>query len=434
MEKYTVCLCGENCFSKKDVLEYCQVIDNDYYIMINDKLIPVNFDKYDHDSGDFFGYYKEYDCVIIYFENVLEFNDFMVKKKLFSKIDHHKITCNNFKFVTDYLRYITNHHKITCNNFKFVTDYLEYITKNNIINHIKYYLKNNYHNKIYWNTYLRQNIFKYSDVSTIRLCLKYLPVEYIDDYFFYSLSGNNNITLDYVVNKIGIYWTSFFTGKKYRGNMFKITNKDKLVEIRDIYDTLCGIIYCNKKNKKVLEIYCQAVNRFQELLESQENINVKKKLTSEHNKLKSKLTYNEKVKNRLLIYLLVNRNGKLPQIVKQLFIDGINIHTFNKEFGFELLDDFIENIITKKNLDLLDILFEIKLIDQTELNLIFKQSILSIDFENAAKLEIDENFIRELSGYGTDVDECFDELIKIAKYNNNKKFVGYLKNLKNDLM
>ncbi|QTF49821.1 hypothetical protein qu_930 [Acanthamoeba polyphaga mimivirus] len=75
-----------------------------------------------------------------------------------------------------------------------------------------------------------------------------------------------------------------------------------------------------------------------------------------------------------------------------------------------------------------------KLIDQSKINLILEKSIDKIDFKNNTGLEIDEIFIRELAGYGADVDECFDKLIKTAKYNNNKKLVGYLKNLKNTLM
>lgn len=160
----------------------------------------------------------------------------------------------------------------------------------------------------------------------------------------------------------------------------------------------------------------------------------KKKLIFKHNELKLKLTYNEKVKNRLLGNILVYLNGKPSLIVKQLLMDGVNIHTINRDNGFTFLDYFIKIIIKKKNLDLLDILFEMKLIDQSKLNLILEKSIPPIDFKNDTELEIDKNFIRELSGYGADVDKCFDELIKTAKYYNNNKLVGYLKNLGDDLM
>ncbi|QTF49819.1 hypothetical protein qu_928 [Acanthamoeba polyphaga mimivirus] len=411
MEKYTVCLCGDHCPSKKNVLEYCQVIDNDYYIMINDELISVNFDKYIVSDPGFF--YEEYDCAIIDFENILKFNDFMVNEDLFDEV---------YLCIT------------TCNNFKFVTDYLEYITKNNIINQIKYYLKNHYYDKIYWNNYLQRIIFKCSDISIIRSCLKYLPINHINQYLFYSLSRNDNIILDYLINKIKIYLVFYFTGKIYKGNMFKITNKDKLIGELDISTTLYNVVCCNKKNKNIMEIYCQVVDRFQELLESQENINVKKKLIYQHDKLKLNLTYNKKIKNNLLKYLLIDHNGKPSTIVKQLLMDGANIHTINRDNGFTFLDRFIEIIITKKNLDLLDVLFEMKLIDQSKLNLILEKSMGKIDFRNDIKLEINENFIRELSGYGADVDECFDKLIKTSKKHNNKKLVGYLKNLKDDLM
>ncbi|QTF49822.1 hypothetical protein qu_931 [Acanthamoeba polyphaga mimivirus] len=226
MEKYTVCLCGEYCFSKKDILRHYRVIDNDYYIVINDELIPVNFDKYIVSEPGFF--YEEYDCVTIDFENILKFNSLILSEKLFSKL---------------------NHHKFACNYFKFIINYFEHIAKNNIINHIKYYLKNNYYNDLSWNFYLREKIFRYSNVSTIRSCLKYLPIEYMDFYFFYSISRNDDTILDYLVNKIGIYWTSYFTGKKYKGNMFKITNKNKLVNKLDIYNISCGIINYNKKKR-----------------------------------------------------------------------------------------------------------------------------------------------------------------------------------------
>ncbi|QTF49820.1 hypothetical protein qu_929 [Acanthamoeba polyphaga mimivirus] len=411
MEKYTVCLCGKYCPSKKNILKYCQVIDDDYYIIINDELLPIDFNKYIYHK---YGANPKNDCIIIDFENILKFNDFMVSKKLLVKVDE----CG-----------------IVCSYFKFIGNYLEHITKNNVINHIKYYLKNNYYNKLYWNSYLQENIFKYSDVSTIRSCLKYLPIEYIDNYFFCTLYRNDNIILDYLINKIGIYLISYFTGKYYKGNMFKITNKDKLADIPDISSTLSNIIYYDKENENIIEIYYQAINRFQELLESQENINVKKELISKHDKLKLKLIYNEKVKNHLLEYSLIKYNEKLLQIVKQLLMDGANIYTtFDMYIGYTLFDYSVEIIIKKKNLDLLDILFEIKLIDKSKLNFILEKSMGEINFKNDTKLEIDKNFIRELSGYGADVDECFDKLIKTAKYNNNKKLVGYLKNLKDDLM
>ncbi|AKI80599.1 hypothetical protein QJ850_gp100 [Acanthamoeba polyphaga mimivirus] len=408
MEKYTVCLCGDYCPSKKDVLEYCQVIDNDYYIVINDELLPVIFDKYVVSEPEFF--YEEYDCVVIDFENILKFNDFMANEHLLDVV---------------YLR------KTLCNNFEFVTDYLEYITKNNITKHIKYYLKKPYYNKICWNNYLQEKIFKYSDVSTIRSCLKYLTINHIDKYFHYSLSRNDNIILDYLIDKMKIYLTSYFTGKKYKGNMFKITNNDKLVDIPDIYSTLYYIVCFNKKNENVIEIYRQAIDRFQELLESQENINVKEKLIPEHRRLKLKLTYNEKIKNRLLCFLLVDKNGKPLLIVKQLLMDGANIYTINRNNGFTFLDHSIEIIIKNKNLDLLDILFEMKLIDQTELNFILEKSTCKINFEYDAELDFDEKFVIELSGYGADVDEHIDKLIKNAKKYNNNKLVDCLKNLKN---
>ncbi len=411
MEKYTVCLCGGGCPNKKDILEYCQVIDNDHYIVINDELVAVNFDKYNYFSDEYFDI--EYDCVIIYFENILKFNDFIANENLFSKL---------------------NHRKTTCNYFKFVVDYLEYISKNNIINHIKHYLKNDYFDNIFWNHYLREKIFEYSDVSTIRSCLKYLPIEHVNRYFLYSLSRNDNIILDYLVDKIKIYLTSYFTGKNYRGNMFKITNKDELVETPNIFNILTDMLSYNRKNDKIMEVYHQTIDRFQELLESQENINIKKKLIPLHNKVKSKLMYNENIKNDFMCFVMGFNFGKSLYIIKQLLMDGANLHILTNNMINSLLNDSINKIVKKKNLDLLDILFEMKLIDQSKLNLILEKSIGKIDFKNDEEPEIDENFIRELSGYGADVDECFDKLIKTAKKRNNNKLVGYLKNLKNDLM
>ncbi len=412
MEKYTVCLCGD-CINKKDFLKHCQVIDNNCYIAINNELLPINFDEY-IEHGEFFGakFYQNSHCIMIDFENILKFNSFMADNKLFTVMDFCETQC-------DYR--------------KVVTDYLKHITKNNIINHINYYLKNDYFDNIQWNYNLQKKIFKYSDVSIIRSFLKYIRIEYIDDYFFCSLFRNDDIILDYFVNKIGIYLTSYFTGKNYGGNMFKITNKDKLANIPNIYYTLCNIISYDRENKNIMEIYNQAINRFQELLESQENINVKKNLISEHNKLKLKLTYGEKIKNHSLFQILKYFNGEPSLIVKQLLMDGANIHTEFKT-NFTLLDRSVKIIIKKKNLDLLDILFEMKLIDQSKLNLILKKSMGEIDFRNDTKLEINENFVRELSGYGADTDECFDKLIKMAKHYNNNKLVDYLKNLKNDLI
>ncbi|AKI80602.1 hypothetical protein QJ850_gp097 [Acanthamoeba polyphaga mimivirus] len=421
MEKYKVCLCGVNCPSKKDILEYCQVVDNDYYIAINNELVSINFGEYIEHSeyikyDEFFdeNFCKKNDCVTIDFENILKFNDFMVNKKLFTEMGLYEIECDCFKLIDNYLKYIT---------------------KNNIINHVKYYLKNDYFNDMQWNHYLRKKIFEYSDVSTIRSCLKYIPIDDLFNYFLLSLSRNDNIILDYLVNKIRIYWTSYFTGKKYKGNMFKIIKKDKLVDIPNMYFILYEIIFYNKNYENVVEIYNREINRFQELLESQENINVKKNLINEHRKLKSKLMYDEKVKNSLLTDMLIRINGKPSVIIKQLLIDGANINTIiDRDFGHTLLHRSIEIIIKKKNLDLLDILFEMKLIDQSNLNLILEKSIGKIDLKNDTQLKIDENFIRELSGYGADIDECFDKLIKKAKKQNNNKLVDCLKNLKDDLI
>ncbi|AKI80600.1 hypothetical protein QJ850_gp099 [Acanthamoeba polyphaga mimivirus] len=408
MENYTFCLCGINCPNKKYILKYCQIIDNNYYISTNNNLIPITFNKNFHHEKKNIKY--NHDCILVDLKNVPKFNDFIASKKKFPKL---------------------NSLTYRCNYYRFITNYLKYIVKNNIINHIKYYLSNNYYNKIYWNQYLQDKIFKYCDLSSIRSCLKYLPIHDISCYLEDSLIRNDNIILDYLVNKMIIYLNLLYTDKKYKGNMFKITNND-LIYVPDICGTIEGIIIKCEPDKAI-EIYCRTIDRFQELLESQENIKVRKDLITKHNKLKLDFTYDHETMDRLLLNIVTN-GGNPAIIVKQLLIDGANIHrTIDKYFNKTIFDHAINFIIEDRNLELLDVLFEMKLIDHSKLNLILERSIDEIDFKKDEKIEIYKKFIRELSEYGADVDKHFDKLIKKAKKYNNEKLISYLKKFKNDL-
>ncbi|AKI78779.1 hypothetical protein [Acanthamoeba polyphaga mimivirus] len=408
MQHYTFCLCdGMYCPSKEYILNYCENNGNNYYINDSDNLIPINFSVYNYDNC---GNYFTFNCILVDFENILKFNGFIARKKLSD---------------------ILNVHMDKCKRSAFVIDYLDHITKNNTIKHIKYYLGNNYYNITCWNYYLQSKIFRYSDLSSIRSCLKYLPVDRISGYLVDCLIRNDNVILDYLVDKIIIYLRLSFTHKKYKGNMFKITdNNDKLSDILNVNCVMESIIH-ECANNNTIEYYHQTFERFQQLLESQENVKVKKDLITKHNKLKLGFTLNDKTLNYLLGYILMERNGNPSIIVKQLLMDGANIYTeIDRDFGFTFFDQTITIIISNENLELLDILFEMKLISQDKLNYILEKSIGELNLKKDVKTINSKEFIGELSGYGADVDKYVDKLIKKANKYNNNKLVDYLKDLK----
>lgn len=127
----------------------------------------------------------------------------------------------------------------------------------------------------------------------------------------------------------------------------------------------------------------------------------------------------------------MERNGNPLIIVKQLLMDGANIYTeIDRDFGFTFFDQTITIIISNENLELLDILFEMKLISQDKLNYILEKSIGELNLKKDVKTINSKEFIRELSGYGADVDKYVDKLIKKANKYNNNKLVDYLKDLK----
>lgn len=405
---FKFCLCGGCNPYKEDILNHCRIIDGDYFLTINNDLIPIVFDGYVYESSGELNTIFNY--VLIEFEYILKFIEFMATKNFLLEIN-------------------INMHRCWYN--KFIFKYFKYITKNNITDHLKYYLKNDKFNVLLWNCYLCESLFENSDLSSIRSCLKYIPFRYIKNYFSMTLLRNDKAILNYLTEKTKMYLTIYFTGKKYKGNIFKMV-EDRPSNLLNLCNILDFVVFHNKGNTCQVDIYCNIIDCFQELLGTIEDIKIKKQLISEHDKLKSNLMYDDKIKNHLLHQLLIRCNKISLTIIKQLLMDGADINA-NYDHTITMLDYAIIRITKNKNVDLLDLLFDMGLINQDKINYILERSIyfgVIIDFEKDVKLEIDENFIRELSGYGADVDQYLNELIRQAEKYKNSTLVNYLENLK----
>lgn len=383
---FKFCLC-KDCFLGNGLKNNCIIMDDQYYLLVDDELINVEF-KMNKD--------QTHNNIQVDSPSVLKFFKYMASLSIKKK-------------------YFAGYY---CCSAKYIKKYMIYISQHNMVDHIVFFMDNP--------TCCVSGILKYtylaacccSSIDTMESILNKISISDLCECLAQSLYKPNKIVFEYLLDKYQKFLESYFTGKKYRCNFFRIDNAN-ISDTFHLQNIINNLMNLKKIKNHRCDTFIYAIDNINNMISCLKDIRVKKDLIVEYNQLISNSEYDQEIKNSLLISALSIEKIDLL-IVRQLILDGADIFFFDNEMHSTIFSYTINIIINTKNLDLLDLLFEMKFMGQSEINDILLRSHTK-----------SKSFVKELINYGADIDSYRRTLYELAYEAGNKKLTTYLSKNKN---
>ncbi|QGR54353.1 ankyrin repeat-containing protein [Moumouvirus maliensis] len=387
---FKFCLCGNPCPSVQEFTKYCLEIDGQYYFATNKQLIPIVVEE---NKACIRNNMIDIKYATINIDDVVNFFKYVVDKNLF-------IIFNDIEHIRNYSCYLNE------SAFQMI----KYLASNNVVNILKFFCENPKYYYPNMSDVFFCGISCLSNINTMKSIIKYLPISILNHCLQHGFRGLNKQVVEYLLYKYKKYVIYFLSDKKFGRNLFYIDEIDLVyLDLEEVLE--CLFMY--KFKRKNFIIYEYILEQFSQLENDLSQINVKNNMKEIQNKLISGLQYNNKIATNLLKRSLTYKQDKNLSLTRQFISDGGNFNYIH--------DETIFTIITDQNLDLLDIIYEKKIVRQCDLDYILVSSYKSKTM-----------FVQELINYGADIDKCYDKLLRSAQIYKNIELVEFLKNYYNE--
>ncbi len=385
--KFKLCLCGDNCPSERQFSKYCVYTDDQQYFYTQKRLIPVTIIetkkrirkyKYLHDVK-----YVEIDI-----NDVVDFFGYNIKNIIFV-IFHELPTIVSGD----------------CYLYDSTVEIIKYIAKNNIIDLSIFFIENS---RYFHNSSIFNGICSFSNLDVVKSIIKYIPISLLQNCLNHGFIHSNNEVVEYLLKTYTKYVKCILLKKKIKGTMFHLDSpKTIFLKLQSSLEYLLKLKY-----QKAMKIYEYIIDQFSQLGNDLIEIDIENDMIEIRDKIISKIQYSNEIETSLLKDSLSYKQDDNLSFTRQLILDGGNLN--------DIRNYAIDLIIRDKNINLLDLMYDKKLICQNDLNHVLINSY-----------KTNPEFVQELINYGADIDKYYEKLLKDTQYNNTK-LNNFLKNYYNN--
>lgn len=383
--KFKLCLCGCNCPSERQFSEYCVYTDDQQFFYTQKRLIPITIIETQKHIREYFIDVK-YVEISIY--DIVDFFEHDIK--------------NN---------YPTNFHDVpvlvttNCSHYDSCIKTIKYIAKNNITDLSVFFVKNS---RYFCGNMIFNGICSFSNLGVVKSIIKYIPISLLQICLNHGFIHSNNEIVEYLLKTYKKYVMCTLLKKKIKGTMFHLdTQKIVFLKLQSSLAILLQLKY-----QKAMVIYEYIIDQFSQLENDLIGIDIDNDMIEIRDKIISKIQYNNEIATSLLKNSLSYKQDDNLSFTRQLILDGGNLN--------DIHDYAINLIIKNKNINLLDLMYDKKLVYQNDLNCMLI---------NSSKTK--PEFVQELINYGADIDKYHEKLLKDTK-NNNIKLYNFLKSYYNN--
>ncbi|UMZ07576.1 hypothetical protein [Acanthamoeba polyphaga mimivirus] len=383
--KFKLCLCGDNCPSEREFSKYCVYTDDQQYFYTQKRLIPVIITETKKRV-------RKYPVNVKYVEidinDVVDFFEYNIKNYIFTIFRELPIIVSG-----------------DCYYESSTIEIIKYIAKNNITNLSIFFIKNS---KYFYNNAIFNGICCFSNLDAVKSIIKYIPISLLQNCLNHGFIHSNNDVVEYLLKTYMKYVKCILSKKKIKGTMFHLDSpKTVFLKLQSSLEYLLKLKY-----QKAMKIYEYIIDQFSQLENDLIEIDIENDMIEIRDKIISKIQYSNEIATSLLKDSLSYKQDDNLSFTRQLILDGGNLN--------DIRDYAINLIIRDKNINLLDLMYDKKLICQNDLN----HTLM-----NSSKT--DPEFVQELINYGADIDKYCEKLLKDTQYNNTK-LNNFLKNYYNN--
>ncbi|AKI80593.1 hypothetical protein QJ850_gp106 [Acanthamoeba polyphaga mimivirus] len=384
--KFKLCLCGNNCLSERHFSKYCVYTDDQQYFYTHKRLIPISIIEIKKNVRE---YLTDVKYVEIDINDIVDFFEYDIKN------NYHTIFHDSSTLIG------TN-----CCHYSSCIETIKYIAKNNIIDLSIFIIENS---KYFYYNIIFSGICSFSNLNVVKSIIKYIPISLLQNRLNHGFIHSNNEVVEYLLKTYMKYLKCILLKKKIKGTMFYLDSPETV--FLKLQSSLKYLLK-SKYQKKTMKIYEYIINQFSQLENDLIEIDIDNDMIEMRNEIISKLQYSNKIATSLLNDSLSYKQDDNLSFTRQLILDGGNLN--------DIRDYTINLIIKNKNINLLDLMYDEKLVYQNDLNHILMNSS-----------KTDPEFIQELINYGADIDKYHEQLLKNTK-NSNTKLNSFLKNYYNN--
>lgn len=383
--KFKLCLCGDNCPSERQFSEYCVYTDDQQYFYTQKRLIPVTITETQKHIRK---YLTDVKYAEIDINDIVDFFKYNIKNYIFAIF--HKLPI----IVSGYCYYENSTIEI-----------VTYIAKNNLSDLSIFFIENS---RYFYNGTIFNGICSFSNLDVVKSIIKYIPISLFQKCLNHGFIHSKNEIVEYLLKMYMKYVKCILLKKKIKGTMFHLDSpKTVFLKLQSFLAILPKLKY-----QKAMVIYEYIIDQFSQLENDLIEIDIDNDMIKIRDEIISKIQYNNEIVTYLLKDSLSYKQDDNLSFTRQLIQDGGNLN--------DIRDYAINLIIKNKNINLLDLMYDKKLVYQNDLNHILTNSS-----------KTDPEFVQELINYGADIDKYHEKLLKDTK-NNNIKLYNFLKSYYNN--